>query len=88
MRNVNPCCVSVHNATPLTPQSYPELVGSYRMDLAYIMVAIVLLVGCTMFVIHTMVMALSPVHSRGTLVNMVYALWFSSAPLPQNTHHS
>jgi len=50
--------------------SYPAKAGSYRMDMAYIAVIIIVLVGCAVFIVHTMVMALSPVHSRGTLVNM------------------
>ncbi len=53
------------------PQAYKDRAGSYRMELAYVFVVIALLVGCGLFIIHTMVMALSPVHSRGTLVNMV-----------------
>lgn len=50
--------------------AYPASAGSYRIDMAYIAVEIVLLVLCAILVTHTMVMALSPVHSRGTLVNM------------------
>eukprot|EP00048_Salpingoeca_helianthica_P022804 m.20445 g.20445 ORF g.20445 m.20445 type:complete len:706 (+) comp7838_c1_seq1:160-2277(+) len=50
--------------------AYPPSAGSYRIDMAYVAVEIILLVLCAMLVTHTMVMALSPVHSRGTLVNM------------------
>lgn len=50
--------------------SYAASAGSYRMDMAYVAVTIIVLISCAMFVIHTMVQALRPVHSSGSLVNM------------------
>lgn len=49
--------------------AYSSRAGSYRMDVAYLGVLLALLAACALLIIHTMVFALSPIHSRGTLVN-------------------
>ena len=55
-------------------QTYTNRVGTYRMDLAYILVVIILILGCLLSLLRRIVLSLSFTESKNTLVKQVSAI--------------